>query len=76
MLIVDWSSMPQPTALGDRVEPSTPNGYVYECTTAGTTHASTEPTWPTTGIGSSTVSDGTVVWTSIKLLGMRLQRLN
>lgn len=49
--------------VGDRVEPTTPNGYVYKCTTAGTSHASTEPTWPTTGIGSSTVSDGTAVWT-------------
>ena len=34
--------------------------YVYECTTAGTSHASTEPTWPTSG----TVTDGaTLVWT-------------
>lgn len=49
--------------VGDRIEPTTPNTFVYVCTTAGTSHASTEPTWPTTGIGSSTVSDGTVVWT-------------
>lgn len=49
-------------ALGDLVEPSAPNGYVYKCTTAGTTHASTEPTWPTVGLGS-TVADGTVIWT-------------
>jgi hypothetical protein len=48
--------------LGDYIEPSTPNGNVYECTTAGTSHATTEPTWPTTGIGS-TVTDGTAVWT-------------
>lgn len=49
-------------SLGDLVEPSTPNGFVYKCTTAGTSHASVEPTWPTSGLGS-TVSDGTCVWT-------------
>lgn len=60
--IVDWSTATA-YALNDRVEPTTPNGFVYQCTTAGTSHAATEPTWPTTGIGSSTVSDGTAVWT-------------
>lgn len=49
-------------ALGDRIQPTTPNTYVYQCTTAGTSHATTEPTWPTTPIGT-TVSDGTAVWT-------------
>lgn len=34
--------------------------YVYECTTAGTSHGSTEPTWPTSG----TVADNDVVWTT------------
>lgn len=48
--------------VGYIVRPTTPNGYIYVCTTAGTSHASTEPTWPTTPIGS-TVSDGTAVWT-------------
>lgn len=51
-------------SLNDRIEPTTANGYVYKCTTAGTS-AGSEPTWPTTGIGSSTVSDGTVVWTLV-----------
>lgn len=37
------------------------NGFRYECTTQGTSHAATEPTWPTT-IGA-TVEDGTAVWT-------------
>jgi len=62
--IADWATATA-YALNDRVEPTTPNGYVYKCTTAGTSHASTEPTWPTTGIGTSTVSDGTAVWTLI-----------
>lgn len=35
--------------------------FVYECTTAGTGSATTEPTWPTTA--GSTVTDGTIVWT-------------
>lgn len=60
--ITDWATSTAYSS-GDRVEPTTPNGYVYECTTAGTSDASTEPTWPTTGIGSSTVNDGTVTWT-------------
>lgn len=34
--------------------------YVYECTTAGTSHATTEPTWPTSG----TVADNDIVWTA------------
>ena len=50
-------------ALGQSRIPTSPNGYRYQVTTAGTTHASTQPTWPTT-IGS-TVSDGTVVWTCV-----------
>lgn len=58
----DWATATA-YVVGDRVEPTTPNTFVYECTTAGTSHASTEPTWPTTGIGTSTVSDGTAVWT-------------
>jgi len=48
-------------SLGQAIEPATPNGYWYSCTTAGTT-SSSAPTWPTSGIGS-TVTDGTVVWT-------------
>lgn len=48
--------------LGQSVEPTVQNGLRYEVTTAGTSHASTQPTWPTTPVGA-TVSDGTVTWT-------------
>jgi len=37
---------------------------VWKCTTAGTTHATTEPTWPASPtIGVTTQSDGTATWT-------------
>lgn len=47
-------------AVGDMVRPTTPNGYIYRCTVAGTSAAAPEPTWPTTFGG--TVVDGTVTW--------------
>jgi len=50
-------------SLGKLIEPITPNTYVYECTTAGTSSGS-EPTFPTSAIGD-TVTDGTVVWTMV-----------
>ena len=50
-------------ALDALVIPATQNGYAYKCTTAGTSHATTEPVFPTT-IGS-TVADNTVTWTCI-----------
>jgi gp6-like head-tail connector protein len=40
----------------------TPQALRFECTTAGTSHATVEPTWPTTAGG--TVTDGTAVWTA------------
>lgn len=54
-----WASATAYT-LGDYVEPTTPNDYIYECTTAGTSGGS-EPTWGTTEGG--TTADGTVIWT-------------
>lgn len=41
------------------VQPTTPNGYVYQCVQDGATAAS-PPTWPTQ-VGAD-VADGTVVW--------------
>ena len=58
----DWAATTAYT-LGNRVEPTTPNTYKYECTTAGTSGGS-EPTWPTSAIGD-TVVDGTCVWTLV-----------
>jgi hypothetical protein len=60
--VVNYVSWPVSTAisLNTVVFPSPLNGYVYKCTTAGTT-GSTQPTWPTTA--GNTVTDGTVVWT-------------
>lgn len=52
----------QAYSLGDSVTPTTPNGYRYVVTTAGTSDSS-EPTWGTSLSG--TTSDGTVVWTLV-----------
>lgn len=48
-------------AVGQYVIPATgPNGFIYACTVAGTTHLTNEPVFPTTL--TQTVSDGTVTW--------------
>ena len=47
--------------LGDVVKPTTYAAHSYKCTTAGTSHATTQPTWGTTNGG--TTADNTVVWT-------------
>ena len=39
------------------------NGFVYRCSVAGTSHATTEPTWPTT-VGA-TVTDNGITWTCV-----------
>ena len=46
--------------LGQHVQPTTSNGYRYECTVAGTTDSSA-PTWPTTI--DDTVVDNGATWT-------------
>lgn len=53
---------------GDRVHATASataarQNYVYECTTGGTSHATTEPTWVTTTPDTSTTTDNTVTWT-------------
>lgn len=52
----------QVIAVGDIRRPTTYNGRRFIATVAGTTHATTEPTWNTTVGGTTT--DGTVTWTT------------
>lgn len=54
-----WTANTAYTA-GAIVKPTTMNGHLYFCITAGTSHSSTEPTWPTTQGGE--VTDGTAAW--------------
>lgn len=57
------------TALGTYIKPTTPNTYYYKATARSgdyKTHATTEPTWPTT-IGGTVVDDA-VTWTNMGLI--------
>src|SRR3990167_9815697 len=47
-------------SIDDIVRPVTVNGYQYRCSVAGTSHATTEPTW-TTSLGVNN-TDNTVTW--------------
>jgi len=49
-------------ALGDVIKPTVYASQSYKCTTAGTSHASVEPTWATTN--GNTTTDGTAVFTT------------
>jgi len=55
-----WAANTAYVAL-DFVVPVAAHTVCFECTTAGTSHATTEPAWDTT-VGNTT-NDGTVVWT-------------
>lgn len=59
---IDWTATFQYYA-NAWIKPTTPNGFVYRCKTAGIS-GGTEPTWGTT-VGGDT-SDGTAVWTCFK----------
>jgi len=48
-------------AVGDVIKPSSYASHSYKCTTAGTSHATVEPTWTTTN--GNTTTDGTAVFT-------------
>jgi len=47
-------------AIGDFVKATSYNDHTYLCTVAGTSHATTQPTWSTTN--GATQTDGTVTW--------------
>lgn len=49
----------QAYALGARIHPTIPNGYAYECTSAGTSDSAAPTDWPTTG----TLTSGTAIFT-------------
>ena len=46
--------------LGQLVRPTTANDHVYRCIVAGTSHGTTEPTWPTNP--GEDVTDNTAKW--------------
>lgn len=62
--VADWVAATVKTA-GQWVRPTVDSitRLRFECTTAGTTHATTEPAWASIAAGA-TVTDGTAVWTA------------
>ncbi len=46
--------------VGDVVRKTADNGHCYRCIIAGTSHAATEPTWPT--VTGQVVTDNTATW--------------
>jgi len=49
-------------AVGDVIKPTTYASHSYKCTTAGTSHVDTEPTWSTTN--GAVTTDGTAKFTT------------
>jgi hypothetical protein len=50
--------------VGQAVKPATANGYIYVCTTAGTS-AAAAPTWST--VAGTAITDGSVGWETVKI---------
>lgn len=48
-------------AIGQQVVPTVLNGFIYEVTVDGTSHATTEPVWPTT-LTQTIVDNADVTW--------------
>lgn len=65
LIVCTAGQSPRSTAVttGQTTVPATPNGYMYRCTTGGTT-GSGEPSWNTSTSGGTT-TDGTAVWTEM-----------
>lgn len=63
----DWAAVTV-YAAGALALPTTPNGHYYRCKTGGTSHATTEPVFPTAA--AATIVDGTVTWEEAGLIGV------
>lgn len=50
--------------VGATVRGTTDNGHIFVCTVAGTSHASSEPTW--TDTSGAVYADGTVTWKELR----------
>ena len=64
--VADWAVATAKTA-GQWVRPTSAGAqtrFRFECTTAGTTHATTQPTWTTADEAGDTITDNTVTWTA------------
>lgn len=66
---VEWPARVNSTAyvVDDIVRPATASGHAYVCTVAGTSHTS-PPTYPESGGGGGTVTDGGVTWMDLGLM--------
>lgn len=60
--------------LTERVRPTSPNGFEYECTTAGQSSGRKEPNWKGAAAVGLTIDDGSVVWTCRAISNVSLTR--